>query len=106
VDAAVAKYHQMKDSKSANEILEEGTMNSIGYAFMQKKQYTDAIKIFMLNVEAFPASANVYDSLGEAYAENGDIPAAVRNYARSLELNPENTAGAEKLKILRGKLNG
>jgi len=105
VDAAVAKYHQMRASLSANDIVEEGSINSIGYVYMQKKQYVDAIKLFMLNVDAYPDSSNVYDSLGEAYAENGDIESAILNYEKSLELNPDNKAGAEKLEKLRETLN-
>jgi len=105
VDAAVAKYHQMRATLAANDIVEESSINSIGYVYMQKKQYIDAIKLFMLNVEAFPDSSNVYDSLGEAYAENGDIESAIRNYEKSIELNPDNKAGAEKLKVLRAKLD-
>ena len=104
VDAAVARYHQLKETHPAADILEENTMNSIGYVYMRKKEYADAVKIFKLNVDAFPDSSNVYDSLGEAYAENGDIEPAIRNYEKSIELDPDNKAGAEKLEKLREML--
>ncbi len=104
IDAAVARYHQLKETRPAADILEENTMNSIGYAYMQKKQYADAVKIFKLNVDAFPDSSNVYDSLGEAHAENGDIEPAILNYEKSIELDPDNKAGAEKLEKLREML--
>jgi cytochrome c-type biogenesis protein CcmH/NrfG len=61
----------------------------------------DAIEVFKLNVEDHPQSFNVYDSLGEAYAVNGDKELAVKNYARSVELNPNNTGGIEALKKLQ-----
>jgi cytochrome c-type biogenesis protein CcmH/NrfG len=54
-----------------------------------------------LNVEAFPQSSNVYDSLGEAYMANGDKELAIRNYEKSIELNPQNTNGVGMLKKLR-----
>jgi cytochrome c-type biogenesis protein CcmH/NrfG len=65
------------------------------------KKVREAIEIFKLNVETYPASANVYDSLGEAYMLNGNKELAVKNYQRSVELSPQNTNAAEILKKLR-----
>jgi cytochrome c-type biogenesis protein CcmH/NrfG len=56
--------------------------------------------VLRLNVEAFPNSANAYDSLGEAYMVKGDKELAIRNYQRSLELNPQNKNAIEMLKKL------
>ena len=103
VDAAIEKYHQMRDTLTAEEIMEKYAMNGIGYSFMRKKQYEDAIKIFKLNVEAYPDAFNVYDSLGEAYMENGDTELAIKNYEKSIELNPDNENGKKMLEKLRMK---
>jgi len=103
LDAAIESYYQMRDTLSAKEIMEEYAMNGIGYSFMRKKQYEDAIKIFKLNVEAYPDAYNVYDSLGEAYMENGDTELAIKNYEKSLELNPDNENGKRMLEKLRMK---
>jgi cytochrome c-type biogenesis protein CcmH/NrfG len=43
---------------------------------------------------------NVYDSVAEAYAVNGNRELAVKNYQRSLELDPKNTNAAQQLKKL------
>jgi tetratricopeptide (TPR) repeat protein len=67
------------------------------------KKVREAIEIFKLNVEAYPESANVYDSLGEAYIVNGDKQLAIRNYQRAVELNPQNTNAIEMLKKLRAQ---
>jgi len=64
------------------------------------KKVKEAIEIFKLNVEAYPQSSNVYDSLGEAYMVNGDKELAIKNYSKSVELNPKNTAAVEALKKL------
>ncbi len=101
VDAAIEKYHQLREILSATEIMPEYTLNNIGYEFMRKKQYQTAIKIFKLNVEAYPESFNVYDSLGEAYMENGTRELAIQNYEKSLELNPDNENGKKMLKKLK-----
>lgn len=103
VDPAIEKYHQLRETLATKDIMEEYAMNGIGYVFMRKKQYQDAIKIFKLNVEAYPEAYNVYDSLGEAYMENGDKELAIKNYEKSLELNPDNKNGAERLKKLLEK---
>jgi CubicO group peptidase (beta-lactamase class C family) len=100
MDAALQKYSELRKKLAAKAIMREYAMNNIGYVFMRKKQYQNAIKIFQLNVAAYPESFNVYDSLGEAYMENRDKELAIKNYERSLELNPDNKNGAEKLKQL------
>jgi len=52
-------------------------------------------------VEVYPQSNNVYDSLAEAYMVNGDRELAIKNYEKSLELNPKNSNAVEMLKKLR-----
>lgn len=104
IDAAVKHYHDMKrtQSKKLNFNEPERTLNVIGYAFLRQRKIKEAIGVFKLNVELFPKSANVYDSLGEGYFENGEKELAVQNYERSLELDPKNTSAVEMLKKLRG----
>jgi len=60
----------------------------------------EALEIFKLNVHLFPNSANVYDSVAEAYAANGQRDLAIKNYKRSLELDPKNTNAVQQLKKL------
>ena len=60
----------------------------------------EALEIFKLNVYLFPSSANVYDSVAEAYAANGHRDLAIKNYKRSLELDPENKNAVQQLKKL------
>ncbi len=75
----------------------------LGYRLLGMKKVKEAIEIFKLNVEAYPQSANVYDSLGEAYMINGDKKLAIRNYQRVVKLNPQNNNAVEILKKLRGQ---
>ena len=56
-----------------------------------------------MNCEAFPKSANVWDSLGEAYWAAGNKERAVINYKKSLKLNPDNAGAAEFLKRVGAK---
>jgi tetratricopeptide (TPR) repeat protein len=72
----------------------EAPVNTFGYRLMEMKRLEQAIEIFKLNVEAFPKSANAYDSLGEAYLNAGNKELALRNYEKAVELNPNNNPTA------------
>jgi dienelactone hydrolase len=45
----------------------EVEMNALGYGRLTGGQIEEAILLFKMNVAAYPESANVYDSLGDAY---------------------------------------
>jgi hypothetical protein len=80
----------------------EAIMNTFGYQLMRANHLDQAIEIFKLNVEAYPQSANVYDSLGEAYMNKGDRELAIKNYQKAFELDPLNTNAMATVKRLRG----
>jgi tetratricopeptide (TPR) repeat protein len=70
--------------------LPEEVLNRLGYRLLALGQIPAAVAIFRRNAEAYPNSANVYDSLGEACAAAGDTSRAIANYRRSLALDPTN----------------
>ena len=90
VDAAVKQYHDLKAAAPATYNFDEDELNHLGYDLIRSHKLEEAIRIFQLNVESYPQSANVYDSLGEAYMDDGNKPLAIANYQKSLELNPKN----------------
>lgn len=102
LDAAVAvlKRNQALFPDIPN-MLEESLLNEIGYGYLREKKVKTAITIFEWNVQEFPTSWNVYDSLGEAYRANGNTAMAIKNYEKSMELNPENEYGIKALKELK-----
>jgi uncharacterized membrane protein len=100
IDAAVKQYHELKAAGSPTYNFDEGELNNLGYEFIRAKKFETAIRVLQLNAEAYPQSGNVYDSLGEAYLDDGNKPLAIANYKRSLELNPKNRGAAEVLKRL------
>ncbi len=81
--------------------LREADINRLGYQLLQEGKTKAAIEVFKVNVEAFPRSWNVYDSLGEAYMKDGQSARAIENYEKSVKLNPGNTGGIEMLKTLK-----
>ena len=70
--------------------ISENSINTTGYQLLSSKKLPEAIRIFQLNTELHPDSSNVYDSLGEAYMNNGDKELAIQNYKKSLDLDPKN----------------
>ena len=79
----------------------EVQVNRLGYGLLGKKRVEEAIAAFKMNTEDFPNSSNTYDSLGEAYMVAGEKALAIKNYEKSIELDPNNTNGIEMLKKLR-----
>lgn len=94
-----------KGRRSKKRILlsSDGELNKLGYELLRSGDKQAAIAIFKLNVEAFPESWNVYDSLGEAYLADGNKALVIENYRRSVALNPENRSGTETVKRLEAK---
>jgi hypothetical protein len=101
VEAAIRQYHDLKSAQPEAYDFSEEQLNYLGYRLMGMKQTKEAIKILRLNAEVYPKSANVYDSLGEAYMNDGDQEHAIENYEKSLQLDPGNKGAVEKLKQLR-----
>jgi tetratricopeptide (TPR) repeat protein len=103
VEAAVRQYHDLKLNQPEAYDFRERELNELGYKLIADKKFKEAIAVFQLNVEVYPASSNVYDSLGEAYMLNGEKPLAIKNYEKSLELDPANGNAVEMLKKLKGQ---
>jgi len=101
IDAAEKLYRKLKESQSANYDFGERELNNLGYQLIQRKKIDAAIKIFQLNVEAYPEAYNTYDSLGEAYMIRGDKKLAIQNYEKSLKLNPDNSNADKMLEKLK-----
>jgi uncharacterized membrane protein len=54
-------------------------------------------------VETHPRSANVYDSLGEAYLAAGDRPLAIANYEKALAIDPKMKSALTAIEDLTGR---
>ena len=93
-------YDDLKTNKAESYNFSEGIINDFGYYYMRRKETTNAIAIFKLNVDQFPESSNAYDSYAEALLANGNKEDAIINYKKSVELNPANTNAVEILKNL------
>ncbi|HYV13600.1 MAG TPA: alpha/beta hydrolase-fold protein [Pyrinomonadaceae bacterium] len=68
----------------------ENLINQIGYQLLFETKPEEAIAVFKANVERYPASANVYDSLAEAYERGGRIDLAEPLYDKARTLGEQN----------------
>jgi len=79
-----------KDPKA--KLWDESLVNIIGYEHMQEGDNKGAIAILKLNVSAFPNSANVYDSLSDAYLADGQKDLARENAKKALQILPTDSS--------------
>ncbi len=98
IDAAAAAHNAYRESRPGR--FTELEVNALGYQVMSSGRVQDAIAVFKLNVEAYPNSFNVYDSLAEGYKVAGERELAIEFYEKSLELNPANTNAVRMLEEL------
>lgn len=95
------RFSDIRQNQSNSFSLNEGEMNAIGYQLIGMGKLKEAIAVLKLNAEQFPQSSNVYDSLGEAYMNDGNTELAIRNYEIAVKMDPTNLNGMEMLKKLK-----
>ncbi|MBU8898342.1 hypothetical protein KRR26_22275 [Corallococcus sp. M34] len=71
----------------------EREINGAGYAIRENLGNRPALRVFTLNTQLHPQSANAWASLAECHAAPGDAATAAEMYAKSRQL-----AEAEKAK--------
>jgi uncharacterized protein len=79
----------------------EDLVNQMGYLQLQIGRGERALPIFRRNVELYPASANVYDSLADALEPAGERHEALRNRDEAVRRAEE--IGDDRLEVFRRK---
>ncbi|QJW97880.1 serine hydrolase [Frigoriglobus tundricola] len=100
---ALREYRANDSTRPAADAITENQMNNMGYDLLSLKRVDDALEVFKLNLKLHPDSWNAYDSLAEGYEAAGDKATAIKNFKKSLELNPKNENAVEHLKKLEDK---
>jgi dienelactone hydrolase len=79
--------------KPDTQFFQEYFVNQLGYEHLQQmKDPQGALAIMRLNVQAYPASPNAMDSLGDIYLATGDKAAALESARATLRLLEKDTA--------------
>jgi dienelactone hydrolase len=100
VPKAVQFFHETRKRDPHAYLFPEFMLNQVAYERLQAKQTKDAVELCKLNTEAFPNSANAYDSLGDAYMADGQNERAIQASQKALELLPEDKGIPEPFKKL------
>lgn len=98
LDAAIRVYRAAKQKYPQQNLIRETVIRRIGNEMTYLNDAAAAVDVFKLYVEAFPASSDAYEKLGEGYSLTGNKEMAIRNFKRALELNPKNQNAIEQLK--------
>jgi dienelactone hydrolase len=90
--AAARARHAAKAEGTSAPRPPEGVVNLLGYQQLQDDEPAAAIELFELNVELYPDSANVYDSLADAYLAAGRRDDALSTAREALARLPADPA--------------
>jgi len=77
-------YHDLSQQYGCAVPMPENVLNSLGYQLLVSKKLDEAIRVFQRNVELYPGSANVYDSLGDGYEAAGKLDRAMQNVEKAV----------------------
>ncbi|OLE68309.1 MAG: hypothetical protein AUG74_09835 [Bacteroidetes bacterium 13_1_20CM_4_60_6] len=74
----------------------------MGYEHLQSGDPKGALEILKLNMSAYPDSANVYDSLSDAYLADGQQDLAGEYAQKALDkLETDSTPNEDRKKLIR-----
>lgn len=81
--------------------IQEGNLNNLGLQLLFNKQTSQkGIKVLLFATQLYPQSANLFDSLAEAYLYVGNKQLAIINFKKSLQLDPGNQNAIKRLREL------
>ncbi len=81
-------------------------LNTYGYILMNQGEIDKAIAVLTINSMLYSKTPNVYDSLGEAYEQKGDLDQALLMYQKVLSITPKNKHALEKVEELTAEAEG
>ena len=99
-EEAMRIYKEARDRDPSVTIFYESDMDALGRRLLKDGNIEKAIVVFKLNAEAYPESARVYESLGDAHLKINEKDLAAEYFLKALKLNPNSHSIKEKLKEL------
>jgi len=101
VSAAVQLFQDARKRDPAAVLFPEAQLNLLGYLHLQAGRTAQAIELFTVNTLAYPASANTYDSLGDACLAAGQNEAALRASEKAIALLATSPLDDDRKKAIR-----
>lgn len=100
---ALLEHRTHRESWPNWPLVNENQLNDLGYRLLEAGRAQDALTVFELNTEAFPGSANTWDSRGEALARLGRVDEATASYRRALALDSDLPSARRWIKQLESR---
>jgi tetratricopeptide (TPR) repeat protein len=98
VAKATKMYEEARQKDPKAVLFSEVVMNRLGYEHLQAGDVKGAIELLKLNVEAYPNSPNVYDSVSDAYLAAGQNEMALENAKKALQYLQKDTTDPQTYK--------
>lgn len=99
-DFLITYYKNLSEKIGYPFLPPESVINGVAYGFLQRNMLDKAYTFFKMNIDNYPKSANVYDSMGDYYIAKNEKVKAIEYFARALTLKevPETRKKMERLK--------
>lgn len=104
IEQAESSYRQHRQDGFAGVHERQSDTNALGYQLLREGKTDAAIRVFLLNTETYPTSANAQNSLGDAYLAAGQTALAEAAFRRELALDPRSRGARYELARLEGRL--
>ncbi len=94
-EAGLARYAELEVEQPG--VIDEGLTDQLGFFLLNVGRDDAAVAVLKLNIENNPNSSRAWDRLGEAHMNAGQYAEALERYEKSVELDPENGNGYQKI---------
>jgi len=102
IEAAVKYFYFLKAEQFDLYSFGEQDIQGLANNLLEENKVKEAIEFYKVNVTEFPESFYVYFNLAKAYEIDKNIPDAIKNLEKTLEINPFHASAEAKLKELKG----
>lgn len=100
VDRMKSHYSKVTEILGYENKPDEGMINGMGYQLIEMNKLDLAKQFFQMNIDYYPKSFNVYDSLGDYYLAVENKEQAKLNFEKALSIS-ENPTSRKKLEQLK-----
>src|SRR5262249_4263018 len=84
--SGIEKHYNALSERFGFKVSAEKEINSFGYAVLSFKKVDEAVAAFHRNLEPYPRSANVYDSLADGLEAQGKSNLAMQNVQKAVDV--------------------
>jgi pimeloyl-ACP methyl ester carboxylesterase len=101
IPTAVKISRDQRQRNPQSSLFPEVQLNLLGYQYLKAGDTKAAIEVFKLNAEAYPKSANTYDSLADAYLADRQNALALQASQKALDMLAADTVDDGRKKAIR-----